>query len=68
MKEIILKVEGIECGGCEKRIENAVGTINGVSKVKASHENGTVTITLEQEVEQAVIEQKIEDIGFTVEQ
>lgn len=66
MKEIILKVEGMMCGGCEKRIENAVSSISGVSKVKANHENGTVAITLEQEVEQAAIEQKIEDIDFKV--
>ena len=25
MNEIILNVEGMMCGGCEKRIENALG-------------------------------------------
>ena len=35
MNEINLNVEGMMCGGCEKRIENALGDIKGVKKVKA---------------------------------
>lgn len=66
MKEMILNVEGMMCTGCEKRIENAVSSIEGISKVVANHENGTVTISLNQDVEQKIIKEKIENIGFTV--
>ena len=66
MKEIILNVEGMMCGGCEKRIENAVSSIEGVSKVSANHENGTVTVSVTQEIDQNKIKEKIENIGFTV--
>lgn len=36
MNEINLNVEGMMCGGCEKRIENALGDIKGVKNVKAN--------------------------------
>lgn len=66
MKEIILNVEGMMCGGCEKRIQNAVSSIEGVIKVSANHENGTVTVSVTQEIDQNKIKEKIENIGFTV--
>ncbi|MCI9177134.1 MAG: heavy-metal-associated domain-containing protein [Clostridia bacterium] len=66
MEEITLKVEGMMCRGCEKRIENAVANIEGVEKVVANHENRTVTIIKDQKVELKVIKEKIEDIGFEV--
>lgn len=66
MKEIILKVEGMVCGGCENRIQNALKTINGVEDVVANHENGTVKIILNNEVEIDVLKEKVEDIGFSV--
>ena len=34
MNETILNVEGMVCGGCEKRVENALGDIKGIKKVK----------------------------------
>ena len=37
MKEIILNVEGMMCEGCENRIKNALGTIEGVIDVSAKH-------------------------------
>lgn len=66
MKEIIIKVEGMVCNGCENRVQNALKTINGVEKVVANHTNGTVTVTSNDEVEEALLKEKIEDIGFEV--
>lgn len=66
MKKIILKVEGMECGGCEKRIQNTVKMIDKVQEVVASHENGTVSIMVEEGVNENEIKEKIEEIGFTV--
>ena len=66
MKEIKLNVEGMVCEGCEKRVENALKTINGVNEVIAKHESGIVTITADNEIEKNVIEEKIEDLGFEV--
>lgn len=66
MKEIIIKVEGMVCSGCENRVQNAIKTIEGIEKVVASHEKGIVTITAKEEVSENVIKEKIEDIGFDV--
>ncbi len=66
MKELVLNVKGIECGGCENRIKNAVSSIEGVEKIEASHETGKVTVMMNENVSEDAIKEKIEDIGFTV--
>ena len=44
MKEIKLNVEGMVCTGCENRVKNVLSDIEGIEKVEANHENGTVYI------------------------
>lgn len=66
MKEIVLKVEGMMCEGCENRIQNAVNNIEGVEKVVANHNTGIVTITANENANQEAIKEKINDIGFEV--
>lgn len=66
MKEIIIKVNGMVCNGCENRVQNALKTIEGVEDVKANYKNGIVKITLKNEVEEKTIKEKVEDIGFEV--
>ena len=66
MKEIIIKVEGMVCNGCENRVQNALKQIDGVENVVASYKAGTATITLSKDVSKDVIKEKIEDIGFEV--
>ncbi|MBQ2938094.1 MAG: heavy-metal-associated domain-containing protein [Clostridia bacterium] len=66
MKEIIIKVEGMVCNGCENRVQNALKTIKGVENVVANHTNGTVTVVSSNEVEENTLKEKIEDIGFEV--
>lgn len=67
MKEIIINVKGMVCNGCENRVQNALKTIEGVEEVVANHNDGTVKVTLKEEVSKDVIKEKIEDIGFEVE-
>lgn len=66
MKEIILKVEGMVCNGCENRIQNALKTIEGVENVVADHTAGTVKVNVKEDVDENVLKEKIEDIGFEV--
>ena len=66
MKETIIKVEGMVCNGCENRVQNALKNIDGVENVVADHTTGTVTVTSKNEVEESVLKEKIEDIGFEV--
>ena len=44
MEEIKLNVNGMVCGGCEKRVVNSLSTIDGVKEVIANHNEGTVAI------------------------
>ena len=67
MKETTIKVKGMVCNGCENRVQNALKTIDGIEEVIANHNDGTVKITSNEEVQQSVMEEKIEDIGFEVE-
>lgn len=66
MKKIVIRVSGMVCGGCEKRVENALKTIEGISKVDANHKKGIVTIGSKEEIDIKIIEGKIQDLGFEV--
>ena len=64
MKELTIKVEGMVCNGCETRVQNVVKLIEGVETVIANHKDGTVIITLNKEIDEKIIKERIEDIGF----
>ena len=66
MKEFKIKVEGMVCGGCENRVKNAVGSIEGVISVTADHTTGIVVVTSNEDVLEKVVKEKIEDIGFDI--
>ena len=66
MNEIKLNVEGMVCGGCEKRVVNALSTLEEVKEVIANHTNGTVLVKLEGQLRTEIIKEKIEDLGFEV--
>ncbi len=66
MKEMIINVEGMMCSGCENRIQNALTTVDGVESVIANHENGTVTIKAKDDINESVLKETIEDLGFDV--
>ena len=42
MKETKLKINGMMCEGCENRVKSAVSLIEGVEKVEADHNTGTL--------------------------
>lgn len=66
MKEIIVKVNGMVCGGCENRVQNTIKSMKGIKKVVADHKSGTVTIIAKEEISEIEIKEKIQDIGFEV--
>ena len=66
MKETRIKVKGMICGGCEKRVKNTLSTIDGIEKVEADYKIGIVTVLAKEEIEKSVMEEKIEDLGFEV--
>lgn len=66
MKQTILNVNGIECSGCENRIQNALKNIEGIEEVIASYENGTVIIKALDSINLEIVKEKINDLGFEV--
>lgn len=66
MEEIRLNVNGMVCGGCEKRVVNSLSTIDGVKEVIANHNEGTVVIKSDEKIDINIIKEKIEDLGFEV--
>lgn len=66
MKKLIINVNGMSCEGCENRIKNAVKSIDGVESVSASHKDALVTVMAKDSVDEKVIKERIEDIGFEV--
>jgi copper chaperone CopZ len=64
---LTLPVQGMTCGGCEKAVTRAVGTMSGVSAVTASHTSAQVVVTYDPAVVTAAdITQKIGRLGYTV--
>ncbi|MCE0733990.1 cadmium-translocating P-type ATPase [Halomonas sp. G15] len=39
-----LRVEGMDCGGCERKVEAALGRLEGIEAVSASSVTGSVTV------------------------
>lgn len=66
MRELIIKVNGMMCEGCENRIVNAVEAIKGVESVIANHDEGFVIVNADEKVEMKAVQDKINDIGFEV--
>ncbi|MBR3134032.1 MAG: heavy-metal-associated domain-containing protein [Clostridia bacterium] len=67
MQDIVLKVNGMMCSGCEKRVQNVVSSIENVKEVKADHEKGTVTIKVDVNVNIDEIKSAIRDLEYEVE-
>lgn len=66
MEEIVLKVNGMMCGGCENRVKNAVKNIDGVESVIADHNTGKVVVTTNKEISENIIIETLEDIGYEI--
>ena len=66
MKELILKVSGMMCGGCENRVKNALNLIEGVEIIEVSHVNGIVKVSINENIERNTIEETITDLGFDI--
>ncbi len=66
MKETILIISGMMCGGCENRVKNAIKNIEGVENVTADHNTGKVTVISNNQVSKEMIKEILEDIGYEV--
>jgi copper chaperone CopZ len=66
-ESVSIAVTGMKCGGCEATITKALEAINGVLKVKASHQDKKVDIEFDAELTDLdTLEDVITDAGFSV--
>jgi copper chaperone len=62
-----LKVSGMNCGGCELLVKEALEEVDGIRGADASYRNGTIAVEYEPEkVTLAFITSVIEEQGFKV--
>lgn len=67
MKKVEIKIEGMHCDGCSKRLTKVLSNIEGVNTVEVSLENKLADIKYDENI--AKIEdfyETIEDAGFEV--
>jgi copper chaperone CopZ len=65
MRELVLRVDGMSCGHCEKAVEKGLSAVTGVRAVKADHAEGTVKLEVEPGVDAAALKAIIVDLGYT---
>ncbi len=62
-----LQISGMNCGGCELLVKDALEELDGVTEAAASHLTGSVAVDYDPEqVSLATIKAAIEAEGFTV--
>ena len=62
--EFNIKAENIKCGGCATNIKNGLNQLSEVESVDVNVETGEVIITTSKDIEQSLIEQKLNELGY----
>ena len=61
-----MKIEGMMCGHCEARVKKCLEALSQVDQAEVSHENGTAIVTLNADVDDAVLTKAVEDQDYKV--
>ena len=61
-----MKIEGMMCGHCEAAVKKALEALDGVAGAEVSHEKETAVVTLEKDVDNAVLTKAVEDKDYKV--
>lgn len=59
-------IEGMHCEHCSKRVAEALKSIKGVKSVSISLEEKKAEVILKTDIDNKVLKQTIENIGFEV--
>lgn len=65
---LTLRIKGMDCGGCERKVEAALGRLEGIKEVSANAVTGSVKVHPRQGASPSrqVIEQTIDELGYAV--
>ena len=61
-----MKIEGMMCGHCEAAVKKALEALDGVASAEVSHEKGSAVVTLDKDVDNAVLTKAVEDKDYKV--
>ncbi len=64
--EKTIEIEGMMCEHCEKRVREALESLDGVSSAKVSHVEGTAVVAMSREVEDDMLKKAVEDADYEV--
>lgn len=65
MKKEIM-IEGMSCGHCVKRVENALKQLEGVERVVVILEECKAVVESDKEIDDSVLRDAIDDAGYDV--
>ncbi len=68
---VVLQVEGMDCGACERRLQTVLGRLDGVDAVEADHASGRVRVRFDPswvagDALATAASERIGQAGFTV--
>ncbi|MBP3718653.1 MAG: heavy-metal-associated domain-containing protein [Eubacterium sp.] len=61
----VVKIEGMRCENCHRRVQNALNSIEGVS-AKVNGDKAEAVVKLGREIEDSEIKKAINDLGYSV--
>ena len=62
----IIFIEGMSCGHCSKRVEEALKSVKGVKAVSVNLEEKKAEVVLKTDVDNETLKAAVEDVGFEV--
>lgn len=63
-EEVLIVVEGMSCGHCEKTVEKGLNEMPGVQKVKADHARKIVSLELDCGTSVDPLKARIKQLGY----
>ena len=66
MERKTIAITGMSCNGCEQNVENALKTVEGVTRVDADHEGDSVEIVVDEDTAGDDLITAIRDAGYDV--
>ena len=67
MSKTNLKIQGMTCGSCSAKVENALRSVAGVSDVSVDHRKGSADVTHDDSVSTEKLIRAVVDAGFRAE-
>ena len=62
----IIKIDGMSCSHCAKKVEDILLSIDGITKAKVNLKEKIATITLNNKIDNSIIKEKIDALDYKV--